>query len=60
MADHAHPEEGQRQLRLQVLLSPATAPHVVPGAYFGVMSDPEKPWVVPQCVLSLQGAQLPL
>ena len=47
-------------VRLQVTLSSTTAPHVVPGAYFGVVSDPEKPWVVPQCVLTLQGAQLPL
>ncbi|NOK33075.1 hypothetical protein HMI49_07700 [Corallococcus exercitus] len=44
----------------RVTISIGTAGHVVPGAYLGVLSDPEEPWAVPQCVLTLDGAQLSL
>ncbi|MBN8466271.1 hypothetical protein JYJ95_07090 [Corallococcus exiguus] len=48
------------RLSLRVTVAIGTAGHVVPGAYLGVLSDPEEPWALPQCVLTLDGAQLPL
>ncbi|MBN8226553.1 hypothetical protein JYK02_03415 [Corallococcus macrosporus] len=48
------------RVSLRVTVSIGTAGHVVPGAYLGVLSDPQEPWAVPQCVLTLDGAQLPL
>ncbi|WP_426756311.1 hypothetical protein [Myxococcus sp. Y35] len=54
----SHPSPRKVPLRLKVPV--AHGPHVVPGAYLGVLSDPEAAWVVPQSLLTLQGAQLPL
>ncbi|MFP2900652.1 hypothetical protein [Corallococcus sp. 4LFB] len=55
---HAAGPTARVSLRAKVAIG--TTGHVVPGAYLGVLSDPEEPWAVPQCVLSLDGAQLPL
>ncbi|QDE94583.1 hypothetical protein BHS05_01085 [Myxococcus xanthus] len=56
-----HPSNpAPRQVPLRLRVPVAHGPHVVPGAYLGVLSDPEAAWVVPQSLLTLQGAQLPL
>ncbi|MHA7632929.1 hypothetical protein [Corallococcus sp. M7] len=55
-----HEADPTARVSLRVTVAAGTAGHVVPGAYLGVLSDPQEPWAIPQCVLTLDGAQLPL